>query len=55
MSIFLPMSWIWAWIGGAIGVVFLLIIVMALPDIVRYLRMQKHVIVSDRRTKNMPS
>jgi hypothetical protein len=31
---------IWAWIGGAIAVVFLVIFLMSLPDIVRYIRIK---------------
>jgi hypothetical protein len=31
---------IWAWIGGAIGVVILIVFLMALPDIIRYLRIK---------------
>ena len=31
---------IWAWIGGGIGLVFLVIVLLALPDIVRYMRIR---------------
>ena len=34
------MEHIWAWIGGAVGLVFLVILLMTLPDIIRYLRMR---------------
>ncbi|HEY1784285.1 MAG TPA: hypothetical protein VGG30_02005 [Pirellulales bacterium] len=40
MSLLFADATIWAWIGGAIGVVFLILIIMALPDIMRYIRIK---------------
>jgi hypothetical protein len=34
------MDHIFAWIGGAVGLVFLVILIMALPDIIRYIRIK---------------
>jgi uncharacterized membrane protein YdcZ (DUF606 family) len=31
---------LWAWIGGAIGVVILIMLIMTLPDIIRYIRIK---------------
>jgi hypothetical protein len=34
------MDHIWWWIGGGVGIVFLILLVMVLPDIVRYIRIK---------------
>ncbi len=31
---------VWMWVGGAVGVVVLIGIIMALPDIIRYIRIK---------------
>ena len=31
---------VWAWIGGAIGVVILIVFIMVLPDVMRYIRIK---------------
>ena len=31
---------VWMWVGGAVGLVILVILIMALPDIVRYIRIK---------------
>jgi hypothetical protein len=31
---------LWAWIGGGVGLVLLILVLMSLPDIMRYIRIK---------------